>query len=343
MDGYAVRYADGAGPWRVIGESAAGAAFRGMLAPQTAVRIFTGAHVPSEADTVIIQENIAITGDDIALSRQDPMEPHKNIRKAGSDFVTGDILITKGTKLTAGAIAAAAMAGHAKLRVGGRPTISIISSGNELAPPGEALTDEQIPASNSIMLCAMLSSLPADVRDLGIARDDIAALTAKISEAKASDIIVTIGGASVGDHDLVQAALTQAGAQIDFWRIAIRPGKPMMAGTLRHSIVLGLPGNPGSAFVTAFLFLLPLVRHLAGAADCWPMLREMPCGHDLPAGGSRAEYMRARVRNGMLFAFNRQDSGMTLPLAAANALILRPPYAPKISAGSSVPYLPIDI
>lgn len=342
MDGYAVRSIDGPGPWRVIGESAAGAAFTGDMAPQTAVRIFTGAPVPAGADTVIIQEDVAASGDRIVLLSKGRREPHSNIRKAGSDFVAGDLLIAKGARLTAGAVAAATMAGHDMLLVGGRPKIGIISSGNELVPPGDMATDQQIPASNGIMLLAMLSKLPCDVYDLGIARDDILALTEKINAARDMDIIVTIGGASVGDHDLVQAALKQAGAQIDFWRVAIRPGKPMMAGKLADSILLGLPGNPASAFVTAFLYLLPLARYLAGAASCWPLTLEMPCGHDLPAGGERAEYLRAQMIDHVLHA-HLQDSGMTRPLAIADALIHRRVNAPAVSAGSPVSYHPIDV
>lgn len=343
MDGYAVHSGGGGGPWRVIGESAAGAGFHGSVTQQTAVRIFTGAPIPPGADRVIIQEDVALSGGHIVLRNKNAAQPHKNIRKAGSDFAAGDMLIPKGSALTAGVIAAAAMAGHRDLLVGGRPKISIIASGNELVPPGEMPDANQIPSSNSIMLHAMLARLPCDIYDHGIARDDLPALIGKIDAAKGSDIIVTIGGASVGDHDLVQAALKQSGAEIDFWRIAIRPGKPMMAGTLGDSIVLGLPGNPGSAFVTAFLFLLPLVRHLAGAAHCLLPLREMPCGHDLRAGGERAEYLRAQINGRTLLAFDHQDSGMTRPLAAADALIIRPANAPAAAAGSPVSYLPIDV
>jgi molybdopterin molybdotransferase len=343
MDGYAVRYSDGAGPMRVIGESAAGAAFKGHLTAGEAVRIFTGAHVPAGADCVIIQENIVVSGDQIELAAEIELSASANIRKAGSDFSAGDILLYSGVKLNAGAVAATAMAGYGKLPVGGRPRISIISSGDELRPPGEPLTNEQIPSSNAVMLLAMLSSLPCDVIDHGIARDTLPALAEKIAEARGSDIIITIGGASVGDHDLVQPALKQAGADIDFWRVAIRPGKPMMAGKLGNSIILGLPGNPGSAFVTAFLFLLPLVRHLASCAQPWPEALELPCGQALANGGPRAEYLRAAIVDRKLQPFNKQDSGMTATLAQANALIIRPVNAPALEAGSPTRYFPINV
>jgi molybdopterin molybdotransferase len=343
MDGYAVHQANGAGPWQVIGESAAGSAFKGTLASGEAVRIFTGAHVPAGADSVIIQENVTAIGDRIELTVGNDLELGANIRKAGSDFAAEDILLTGGTRVTAGAIAASAMAGYGKLHVGGVPKISIISSGDELRAPGEALTDEQIPSSNAIMLAAMLSGLPCEIRDHGIARDTLPALAEKIKEARGSDIIVTIGGASVGDHDLVQPALKQAGADIDFWRVAIRPGKPMMAGKLGNSVILGLPGNPGSAFVTTFLFLLPLMRHLAGCAKPWPEAFELPCGQDLPKGGPRAEYLRAAIIDGKLRPFNSQDSGMTATLAGADALIIRPVDAPALTAGSLARYLPITV
>jgi molybdopterin molybdotransferase len=223
------------------------------------------------------------------------------------------------------------------------PTISIIATGDELALPGAPLLDEQIPSSNGVMLAAMLAQLPCHVRDHGIARDTLPALSAKIDEARGSDIIVTIGGASVGDHDLVRPALEKAGAGIDFWRVAMRPGKPMMAGTLGSSIILGLPGNPASAFVTAFLFLLPLVRHMAGSSAPWPEISQGLCAADIPAGGGRAEYLRAVISGGSLQPTSRQDSGMTRPLADANALIIRPVNAPALAVGSIAEYHIIDV
>lgn len=343
MDGYALCHADGAEPRRVIGESAAGLAFKGSISAGEAVRIFTGAHVPIGADSIIIQEDIAVSGDRIEPTEGSSPKLGAHIRKAGSDFAAGDLLLSKGSRMASGAIAAAAMAGYGALQVGSLPKISIISSGDELRTPGEALTDEQIPSSNAVMLNAMLSGLPCEIRDHGIARDTLPALVEKITEAQNSDIIVTIGGASVGDHDLVQPALKQAGADINYWRVAIRPGKPMMAGKLGNSVILGLPGNPGSAFVTAYLFLLPLVRYLAGSSKPWPPAFELPCGQDLPKGGARTEYLRAAIVEGKLQPFSHQDSGMTATLAKANALIVRPVDAPPLAAGSLACYLPISI
>lgn len=343
MDGYAVSFADAAGPWSVIGESAAGRGFDGSVRTGEAVRIFTGAPLPQGTDVVIIQEDINRIGDEISLNTSAPPQPWHHVRMAASDFAEGDRIIPEGTWVSAGTIGAAAMAGHAALQVGGIPHIAIISSGDELVPPGLPLTSEQIPASNGVMIAAMLANLPCTVTDLGIASDDMASLSARFEQAKGADIILTIGGASVGDHDLVHRAAIAAGAQMDFWRIAVKPGKPLMAGKLGNSLLLGLPGNPGSAFVTAFLFLLPLVRHLAGSGNPWPVSLSAPCTLPLAAGGTRAEYLRAIIQDGVLTPFNMQDSGVTRPLASANALIIRAVDAAPVTAGDHVNYIPVDV
>ncbi|MFC4292180.1 molybdopterin molybdotransferase MoeA [Sphingorhabdus arenilitoris] len=343
MDGYAVRFSDCPGPWSVIGESAAGHRYNGALAAGEAVRIFTGAHLPENSDCVIIQEDIERSGDNISLCGDAPHQKWHHVRKAGSDFSNGDRLAQAGTQVNAGIIAAAAMAGYGDLPLFAGPRVAIISSGDELVPPGLPLRTEQIPSSNAVMIAAMLSSLPCEVQDLGIARDNLASLAEKLEQAKGADIIVTIGGASVGDHDLVHRAATDAGATMDFWRIAVRPGKPLMAGKLGNSVMLGLPGNPGSAFVTAFLFLLPLVRHMAGSAQPWPTSLSAPCTTAIAAGGPRAEYLRAVLQDGELTPFHMQDSGVTKPLASANALIIRPVDAPPVGVGDIVAYLPLDI
>lgn len=342
MDGYAIRFADMPGPWRVTGESAAGRPFAGSLGAGAAARIFTGAHVPDGADSILIQEEAGRDGDMLTLTGEGPSASGAHIRRQGGDFSEGEHLLEAGTRLNAGAIAAAVMAGYGTLQVGGCPKVSIIGSGDELLPPGDSCDAAHIPSSNNVMLAAMLDALPCDVEDKGIVADNIADLEAAFRDCAGTDIIVTSGGASVGDHDLVQRALRNVGAQIDFWKVAMRPGKPVMAGRLGDAIVVGLPGNPSSAFVTAYLFLLPLARHLAGSKSPLPEMLSAPLGADLPAGGLRTEYFRARLENGVISIFNRQDSGMLAPLSQANALLINPANSPARPAGSKAQYLRID-
>ena len=256
----------------------------------------------------------------------------------GADFADGEILLTKGQHLSPGAIALAAMAGFGSVRVGGRPKVVIIGTGDELLPPGTPCTTAQIPSSNNVMLAAMLDGLPCDVTDYGIVPDSLNRLSQAFVDCAEADIIVTTGGASVGDHDYVQSALIAAGAEIDFWRIAIKPGKPVMAGKLGTAIVLGLPGNPSSAFVTAFLLLLPLVRHLAGSAMPYPLEEWGVLSADIPVTQNRAEYPRGHIAAGILSVFQGQDSGLVKTLSRANALVIRPPSAPAMAAGDTVSF-----
>jgi molybdopterin molybdotransferase len=342
MDGYAIRFADLPGPWRVIGESAAGQPFAGRIDKAEAVRIFTGAHVPDGADSILIQEEASRDGDLLNLTGQGPPTLGAHVRRKGGDFSNGDCLLVAGTRLNVGAIAAAVMAGYGALSAGGRPKVSIIGSGDELIPPGMPCDDAHIPSSNSVMLAALLDGLPCSVDDKGIIADNLRDLEASFRACAGSDIIVTSGGASVGDHDLVQQALRNVGAEIDFWKVAMRPGKPVMAGRLGNAIVLGLPGNPSSAFVTAFLFLIPLVRHLAGSNSPLPEPITVALATDLPAGGQRTDYFRARIENGKISMFNRQDSGMLAPLSQANALLINPAGTPPRPAGTKAQYLRID-
>jgi molybdopterin molybdotransferase len=342
MDGYAIRFAELPGPWRVVGESAAGLPFNGALDASQATRIFTGAHVPAGADCILVQEEAAREGDILRLSGEGPSGVGAHIRRAGGDFAAGDCLLENGDLLNAGRVAIAAMAGYGALAVGGRPKLTILASGNELVAPGTKCSAAQIPSSNSVMLSAMAAHLPCDVVDGGIVADDLPALEAALrAAAETSDIIVTSGGASVGDHDLMQSALRNVGAEIDFWKVAIRPGKPLMAGRLDGAMVLGLPGNPSSAFVTAFLFLLPLIRHLAGSKSSLPEPHLATVRNDLPAGGQRTDYLRAREENGVISIFNRQDSSMLLPLSTANALLINPAGVAPRPAGSKAQYLRI--
>ena len=342
MDGYAIQFSDLPGPWRIVGESAAGRPFSGRIDTGEAVRIFTGAHVPAGADAIVIQEEAGHDGNLLTVNGEGPTASGAHVRRMGSDFCQGDCLLEAGTRLNAGAIAAAVMAGFGSLQVGGRPKVSIIGSGDELLPPGEPCDAAHIPSSNSVMLAAMLHRLPCDIDDKGIVADNLNDLETMFCACTGSDIIVTTGGASVGDHDLVQQALRNIGAEIDFWKVAMRPGKPVMAGRLGDAVVLGLPGNPSSAFVTAFMFLLPLVRHLAGCKSPLPEVMMATAAIDLPAGGPRTDYLRAHVKNGVISVFNRQDSGLLAPLSYANALLINPANTPARPATSVTQYLRID-
>ncbi|WP_428627039.1 molybdopterin molybdotransferase MoeA [Sphingopyxis sp.] len=301
MDGYAIRFDDLPGPWTVVGESAAGAAPERAVGTGEAVRIFTGAIVPQGADTIIVQEDVAAEGAALTLTGDGPGSRGRHIRARASDFAAGDCLLSAGTRLTPGAIAAAAMSGAEQLAVGRRARVAILTTGDELVQAGRPLSAGQIPDSNSPMLSALLAGEPAVVSLPHHIRDDRAILTKVLKDlARRHDVIVTVGGASVGDHDHVRGSLLDAGGRIDFWKIAMRPGKPLIAGTIGDAVLLGLPGNPSSAFVTATLFLLPLVRHLAGARDPLPAIHQAPLTTALDGGGGRRDYLRARLENGRL-------------------------------------------
>ena len=335
MDGYAVRHADRPGPWHIIGESAAGFPFTGTVSKGQTTRIFTGAAVPPGADSIVIQEDVARNGDIITLTGNGPPAPNTHIRRAGSDFTTGQTLIEAGNLLTPARIGLAAIAGHASLPVRRAIKVALISTGDELVPIGTDPGIDRLPASNAVMLAALLHHLPAEISDIGIIPDDKHALTAALAQARLHDVIVTTGGASVGDHDLVRSALLEAGATIDFWKIAMRPGKPLMAGALGDAVILGLPGNPVSAFVTATLFLKPLIAHLSGAKDPAPRIQTATLAARLPAVGIRTDYVRARWHEGGVHPVTG-DSGMLVPLAAADALIIRPAGATAIDKGATV-------
>ncbi|HEX8446614.1 MAG TPA: molybdopterin molybdotransferase MoeA [Sphingomonas sp.] len=336
MDGYALRFAELRQPLTVIGEAAAGGASFAIAAGQAA-RIFTGAAVPDGADCILIQEEAARDGAVLTLAGDGPSGPGAHIRRAGSDFRAGDILLAQGTPVTAAAVALAAAGGHAVLPVRRRPRIAILSTGNELVPPGAPVTGVQLPSSNAPMLAALLARLPVDVQDRGIVRDDLALLTAAVRDAADwADILVTTGGASVGDHDLVRPALLAAGAEIDFWKIALKPGKPLMAGRLGAMVALGLPGNPVSAYVTALLFLLPLAAHLVDAGHLLPTPEPRLLATALPATGPRREYLRAADRDGHACPLTGQDSAALRRLPEADLLILRESHSPPAPAGSIV-------
>ncbi|KQN26434.1 molybdenum cofactor biosynthesis protein MoeA [Sphingomonas sp. Leaf33] len=340
MDGYAIRHADLGRPLRLIGESAAGRPFTGAVRVGETVRIFTGATMPAGADCVLVQEEARAEGGVIHLAGEGPAAPGRNVRRRGLDFTDGDVLIPAGAAITPARLAVAAIGGHATLPLRARVRVAIAATGDELVSAGQRIGAGQLPESNGVMLAAMLSPLGADIVDLGILPDRADALEAAFRAVDA-DVLVTTGGASVGDHDLVRPALEAAGAAIDFWRIALRPGKPMMAGRLGSTVVLGLPGNPVSAFVTAELFVKPLVRHLAGAADPFPGVVTIPLGEDLPANTERTDYLRAELRGGAAFASTIQDSSMLRTLARSTCLIVRPPHAPVACEGDSAEILMI--
>ncbi|MES2056962.1 MAG: molybdopterin molybdotransferase MoeA [Pseudomonadota bacterium] len=338
MDGYAIRFADLPGPFTLIGESAAGRPFAGKVGPTETVRIFTGAAMPEGADTVMIQEEAVRDGVIVSLNGEGPRKSGGNTRRKGLDFTTDDLLLRSGQRLTPARIALAATSGHATLPVNRMIRVAIVATGDELVASGSEITGAQLPESNGAMLAAMLADFPVELIDLGILPDRLDVMTAAFGQVDA-DILVTTGGASVGDHDLVRPALEAAGGSIDFWRIALRPGKPMMAGRIGGTVMLGLPGNPVSAFVTATLFLRPLIAAMGGAADPLPHTMPAILGEALPANDHRQDYLRAETRDGRVFASTIQDSSMLLTLARADCLIARPPHAVAVAAGDLVEVL----
>ncbi|UYV14861.1 molybdopterin molybdotransferase MoeA [Porphyrobacter sp. ULC335] len=336
MDGYAIT--SGAGPWQRVGESRAGAPYPAELAAGQCVRISTGAIVPEGAVSVLLQEDARVEDNLVTATELPP--PGKHIRKAGFDFRDGDTVLTKGTAYSPAVLALAASAGHGVLSWRLPPGVAVLDSGDELVAPGKPCGPHQTPASNGVMLAAMLSPYVGFVDPLGPVADDRAALAAALKRAEDSHILITSGGASVGDHDLIQQALKDWGAKIDFWRVAIKPGKPLMVATredaLGRQVILGLPGNPVSSFVTAFLFALPLVRASMGDPDPLPRAVTMLAGEDLPAIGPRREFLRAMSDGESVRLAGSQDSSALSALAAADCLIDRPAHAPPVAAGEPV-------
>jgi molybdopterin molybdotransferase len=341
MDGYAVRAADVAQApvkLKLIGEVAAGHPFAGAVSSGEAARIFTGGVMPAGTDTVVIQELTAMQ--DGAVTINEPTGVGKNVRAEGIDFSKGQTLLNKGRRLTGRDLMLAAAMNHPTLRVHRTPKVAVLGTGDELVAPGTNPAPGQIVYSNGFALLAMVRHEGAEAVDLGIARDHIEDITAAVRRApdSAADILVTTGGASVGDHDLVQKALAAEGLDLSFWRIALRPGRPMMHGRLGGMQVLGVPGNPVSSFVCAFLFLLPLIRRLAGRTDIEPRPEPARLGRDLPANDERADYLRATLTEGpdgpIATPLPAQDSSLMTPLAEADCLLIREPYAPSAKAGS---------
>lgn len=336
MDGYAVADDDLVGPWRVTGESAAGHPYDGEIRPGQAIRIATGALMPAGAQVVILQEDIERDGDWLAISGTLPTPPGKHIRPVGMDFKTDDVLLSAGIHMGPAQLGLAIAGGHKHVPVRRKPRVAIIDSGDELAPDCENCPPHQIPASNGSMLGALAKSVPCDLMRLGPVGDALHALIDVFDRAEDADVIVTSGGASVGDHDLIRPALEEWGAEIDFWRVAIKPGKPLLVARRGRQLVLGLPGNPVSSHVTAYLFLLPVLRTMLGAAAPLPQTIRTFLTAPLAAAGSRREFLRAQWDGSGIAPLSLQDSGALSALAAANALIDRAPGTDPLPAGAEV-------
>jgi len=337
MDGYAL--APGIGPWQLVGESRAGAPYREVLTDNQCVRISTGAIVPPGADRVLLQEDALDEAGIITATEMPP--PGRHIRARGFDFHTEDLLLARGTLLTPARIALALAAGHGEVTVARRVHVAVMDSGDELSADPAACLPHQIPASNAAMIAAMLAPLGCDVTRIGPVPDDRTALAEALAQAEGADVLITSGGASVGDHDLVKPALAEWGAETAFWKVAIKPGKPLLVATRGAQVILGLPGNPVSSFVTAFLFALPLVRAAMGASDPLPRAVTMVAGEDLPAVGPRREFLRAVSDGGEVRLAGSQDSSALSALAVADCLIDRPARAPAVAAGELVQVFPL--
>ncbi len=342
MDGYAIFGSAAASPgdrWQVVGQSAAGRGFSGAVARGEAVRIFTGAPVPETCGTVVIQENVTRDGD--AIVATDATTAGANIRVAGVDFRAGEIALRRGRRLDPHALTLAAAMGQASLPVIRRPVVAILATGDELVPPGTSPGPDQIISSNPIGLAALVARAGGTARLLGIAPDKIDAITARIRDARDADVLITIGGASVGDLDLVGPALEQEGIALDFWKVAIRPGKPLMFGKLGQQRVLGLPGNPVSALITARVFLLPLIGALLGVPRAAQTREVATLTAPLEANGPRLHLMRAKLGRGTdgtlsVSPMPSQDSSLLSALTEADCLIWREPNAHPLAPGAPV-------
>ena len=335
MDGYAVRAADAAVGARltVTGEAAAGKSFAGSVGPGEAVRIFTGAPLPPGADAILLQEDATRDSDTVVPTGAPRAGRH--IRRAGLDFEAGETLLPAGRRLGARDLALAAALGHPDVEAARRPRVAILATGDELVAPGQAARPDQIVASNAYAIAGVVAAEGGVAHDLGIAPDDHDAIRDAVERAFAAgaDILVTLGGASVGDHDLVKPALEAAGVTLGFWKIAMRPGKPMMAGRRGAALALGLPGNPVSSIVCSLLFLAPALRKLTGRADIEPALVSARLGRDMPENDRREDYVRAALTIdsdgvSVATAFDRQDSSMLRPMSEAECLLVRPAHAP---------------
>jgi len=348
MDGYAVRAADaGAGATlSVTGSAPAGRPFTGVVGPGEAVRLFTGSVVPPGADTVVLQEDVGVLQEDVARSGNSVVitkaaQAGRHIRRIGQDFVAGEAVLPARRRLNARDVGLAAAANHPWLTVHRRPRIAILATGDEISMPGEPVGSGGIVSSNAHALAAMVQAAGGTPVVMPVGRDERPAIAAVADALGGIDLLVTTGGASVGDHDLVQSGLAERGFELDFWRIAMRPGKPLLYGRLGPTPVLGLPGNPVSAVICAVLFLLPAVEVLSGLDAVAPPTERAALAEALGANDHRADHLRATLEvdaTGTLTVrpFARQDSGLLGLLARADALILRAPHAAALPAGATV-------
>ena len=347
MDGYAVRAADlAAAPpvtLRQVGYVPAGRAFDRPLVPGECVRLFTGAPLPAGADTVVIQEDTEARGDHVLIKAVPA--PGRHVRPAGLDFATGDVLLRAGRRLTARDVGLAAAMNLPWLPVHRRPRVAILATGDEIALPGDPVGANQIVSANSFALAALVRTEGGVAVNLGIAKDNRDSLARMVAGAAGADLLLTSGGASVGDHDLVREILGDGGRAVDFWKIAMRPGKPLMHGRVGTTPMLGLPGNPVSALVCAILFARPVLRALQGLPPAEPRcIASLGCR--LPANDGRQDYLRSRLDRdsaGALRAtpFETQDSSMLSMLAASDCLVVRPALAPPADIGAEVEILPL--
>ncbi len=347
MDGYGVRAADATlgATLDVIGAAPAGHPFEGSMGAGQAVRIFTGSVIPDGADGVLLQEDTTRDGDRITVNEAVGLGRH--IRRAGQDFAAGDIVIPAGRKLTARDVGLAAAANHPWLTVHRRPRVAILATGDEIAMPGEPIPTGGIVSSNSHALASVVRAMGGEPIVLPIAHDTTEAIAAVADSVQGVDLLVTTGGASVGDHDLVISGLQTRGLVVDFWQIAMRPGKPLLFGNMGAVPVLGLPGNPVSALVCAILFMLPALCRLSGLPAAPPPVTRAIAGAALKENDRRADHLRSTLvtdAEGRLVAtpFPVQDSAMLRRLALADALILRAPHAPALPAGAEVPIIRLD-
>src|SRR6201996_8932813 len=343
MDGYAVRSADAAvagAQFNVIGEVAAGRPFDRVVRVGEAVRIFTGGVIPDGADAIVIQEDTRVDGSHITIT--EATTPGRHIRPAGVDFSKGDLLLRGGSRLTDRELSLAASMNYPELAVRRRPKVAVLATGDELVMPGSEPGPGQVVYSNGYALRALARAEDAETIDLGIAADTMEATTSGIRRARGSgaDILITTGGASVGDHDLVKQSLEAEGVAMAFWRIAMRPGKPMMHGRLGAMRVIGLPGHPVSSYICAFLFLVPLIRALSGRAQVHHVVETAILGRDVGENDQREDYLRARLEaredgEWIVTPVTHQDSSLLGNLAAAQALLIRAPFAPAAAKGTA--------
>lgn len=338
MDGYAVRFADmkEAAVLTVIGEAPAGAPFHGEVGEGEAVRIFTGGAVPQGADHVVIQEDVTREGERITINEHQDMP--RNIRAAGIDFKKDDILAEKGAHLHEIHGAVFAAANVAEICVYRRPCVAVFSNGDELKEPGSELKPGEVINSNHYALCAMIRKWGGEALYLGCAADNEEAIRDYFKRGADADIIISVGGASVGDYDFVKSAFTKEGGETRFSKVAVRPGKPTWCGRIGETRVVGLPGNPASAIVTAALFVQPLVRRLAGENWSAPFLTAALAA-PVSANGGREAYMRAQEKDGLISPAPNQDSSLLFPFGAANALLRRLPHAPALESGEKVEFV----